>query len=126
MLQTQSHDSSLVLDSHLLQESLDALAQDSLAGPEQSLVIESMAVVRDQKGRNVQSLVSVAEEDVGLDVPHGVSSGVAGLSEAAGGEAGAVALALEQVGGVEVAVALRLHVALAEKVVQVEECLLLF
>jgi len=46
------------------QQGFDAFAQNSLTCSEQSLVIQSMPVMRYQQGWNVKSFVSVSEKDV--------------------------------------------------------------
>lgn len=81
-------------------------------------------MVRHQKGGNVQSFVSVSEENIWLDIPHSVGSGLAGLSESAWREAWTIGLVFEEVGDIKVAIALGLQAAFAEKVVDIEESFL--
>lgn len=61
LFQTQSHDCTAVFNPKFFQKSLDALAQGSLASSEQSLVVQSVSMMRNQKCWNVKGFVAVSE-----------------------------------------------------------------
>lgn len=82
LLKSKCHDCAVAFGSEFSDELFAASAQNSLTSSVESLVIQGLPMVRDEKGRDVQGLVSVSEQDVGFDIPDGVGSGVTGLSEA--------------------------------------------
>jgi len=117
LFKTQSHDGSAVFNADFFQESLNTLAKDTLACSEQSLIVQGVPEVRNQECWNVKGFVSVSEQNVRLDVPDSISSGLAGLSEASRGEAGSVCFSFQEMRGAEVAISLGVHGAFAEEIV---------
>lgn len=117
LFQTKSHNGSIVLNSKFFQKSLDTFTQNSLTCSEQSFIVQGMSVMRDQKSWNVKSFVSVSEENIRLDVPNSVSSGIASFSESSWRETWTITLSFQKVRSIEITISLRIHCAFAEEIV---------
>lgn len=85
-----------------------------------------MAVMRNQKGRNIKSFVSVSKKYVWPNVPNSIGSCVASLSQTSRRKARTITFSLQKAGSIEVTISLRSHGAWREKIVEIQKGLLFF
>ena len=81
LLESQEHLGSLVLDSQFVKKCVGSLDHSGLTHSEESFVAQSFSVVGDEKGRDVEGVVSSPDVEEGVVVPEGVGSGGVGLTK---------------------------------------------
>ena len=81
LLKSQEHFGSLVLDSQFVKKLIGSLNHSGLTHSEESFVTQSLSVMGDEEGGNVEGIVSSSDVEEGVVIPEGVGSGGVSLTK---------------------------------------------